>query len=410
MDSLVSASDGVYALSRDRSGVYRLTGQDSWVKVSDGAQRLYGGRAGLFAVLPGQGDIARYAEGKWTTIGSPGAEFAVTNDALYGLSLDRTSVHQWTPKTGWGTIGGSFEHLYGGGAGVFAVSSGGTINRYADGKWQPIGGTGAELAVTDTALYRLSVNRSSIDEWTPAKGWQPVRGNTQHIYGGGRSLLATDPGRGDVFEYSDLEGKWTVVGGPGATFLSSSMGIVYGVWPDRSTVARRGAHGTWLSTASLPTGSILPAAQKVQRLHELTVLGKETTGTWLRLKFSHEKGEPDPYVFRWEGNGCNVIGDDLAKYGIHFRSACDRHDFGYQNYRDTLGEEGFRKGVIGVTGVGIDSPKNRVDEVFKQDLEQACAKGPAKTDRYGGPPKPPLYDLACRQAAHKVWAAVVIGG
>lgn len=83
-----------------------------------------------------------------------------------------------------------------------------------------------------------------------------------------------------------------------------------------------------------------------------------------------------------------MIGDSLGQFGMHFKSACDRHDFGYQNYRDALGEEGFRNGVLGVTGIGTDSPKSRVDAVFRQDLQRACEYGPARTGTYS-PPKPP---------------------
>ncbi|MEV7547594.1 phospholipase A2 [Streptomyces sp. NPDC089915] len=412
--SLVATNEDVYALAEDGSAVYRATGQDSWVQVkSDGAQRIYGGGAGLFAVLPGQGDIARYQGGRWQPIGGPGAEFAVTNDALYGLSPDRTSVHKWTEATGWVTIDGSFEHLYGGGAGIFATAPGsGDVSRYADGTWHGLGGPGAEFAVTNDALYRLNTDRTEVEEWTPENGWRHAGDPAQHIYGGGKTLLATTPGRGDVAAFSSDDRTWSGAGGPGATFISSRTGIIYGVWPDRSGVSRRGALGAWLPLADLAPGSLLPVAQNIERLHELTELDqgdKRTTGTWVRLAYSHEKGEPDPYKFRWEANGCNVIGDSLGQFGMHFKSACDRHDFGYQNYRDALGEEGFRNGVLGVTGIGTDSPKSRVDAVFRQDLQRACANGPERTGIYS-PPKPPGYDLECQWAIDKIWAAVVVGG
>ncbi|MER5808227.1 phospholipase A2 [Streptomyces sp. NPDC002033] len=408
VDSLLSVGKEVYALEQGGTGVYRATMQDSWVRVGD-AQKIVGGGAGMFAMLPGSGDIARYTDdGKWEPVGGPGAEFAVTNSALYGLSPDGTSVHRWTRETGWGQLDRTVEHLYGGGAGLFGVLPGSKeIARYTDGgTWETLGGPGAEFAVTDSALYRLSPDRATIDEWMPEKGWQPVGGPAEHIFGGRSSVLMTAQGSGDVSRFATLGArKWEAVGGPGAAFTSTPSGTVYGIWPDGSGVSRRSAEGDWLGTAALrDTGPVLSAEQKVRRIHELTEPGDEATRAWLLARSSHGKGEPDPYGFRWDENGCNVIGDSLHVVGFEFKSACARHDFGYRNYRDALGEDGFRGGVLGVTGGGVDSPKNRVDQVFRQDLLRSCDAGhyPA--------PKLPAIDWACRQTAEKVYAAVVVGG
>ncbi|MEU8779194.1 hypothetical protein [Streptomyces sp. NPDC048606] len=413
--SLVSAGTEVYALARNGTEVYKATRQDSWVKINDGVREIHGGRAGLFAVLTGKGDIARYDGGKWETIGAPGAEFAVTDDALYGLSLDRTSLHRWTRDAGWSTVRlpveGRVERIHGGGAGLFAVLPGGKeVARYADGAWRTVGGNGVELAVTGSALYRLWAD-GSVAEWTPGGGWQNIADRMQHLYGGGEALLATAPGSGVVSRFDAGTRKWSVVGGPGESFAGTSDGWVYGVWPGGAGVSRRGLLGDWFAMPRLTDpGPALPAEQKVRRLNELTEPGDKATVAWIRARSSHLAGEPDPYAFRWEKTECNVIGNSLHTFGIEFESACARHDIGYRGYRDALGEEGFRKGVAGVTGVGIAGPKNRVDEVFKQDLYRACANGPERGGRYGGPPKSPGYDFACRQAADKVWFAVVALG
>lgn len=415
--SLVSAGQEMYAMARNGAGVYKATRQDSWERIKDDVQQIYGGRAGLFAVLPGKGDIARYTEGmrpgqgKWETVGGPGAEFAVTNDTLYGLSLDRTSLHQWTEKTGWVTVKlpveGRIERIYGGGAGLFAVLPGGKeIARYADSTWQTVGGAGLEFAVTSTALYRLSADQS-VAEWTPENGWQNIADKMQHIYGGGETPLAIAPGHGDVMQFDTNTRQWTVVGGPGASFTGTSDGRIFGIWPDSSGVSRRGLLGDWFGMPKLTDPRpVLPGEQKVRRLNELTEPGDKATAAWLWAQSSHLTGEIDPYGFRWENTECNVIGDSLHKFGIEFKSACARHDIGYRGYRDALGEEGFRNGVVGVTGVGTGSPKNRVDAAFKQDLYRACDHGPKSSSRYGGPLKPPGYDWTCRQAADKVWLAV----
>ncbi|MFD8025756.1 phospholipase A2 [Streptomyces lavendulae] len=407
VDSLLSVGKEVYALEQGGTGVYRATLQDSWVRVGD-AQKIVGGGAGMFAVLPGSGDVARQTDdGKWEPVGGPGAEFAVTNSALYGLSPDRTSLHRWTRETGWGTVDGTAEHIYGGGAGLFGVLPGSKdiARQTDDGKWETLGGPGAEFAVTDSALYRLSPDKATVDEWMSDKGWRPVGGPAEHIYGGRSSLLMTAQGSGDVSRFETLgTRKWEVIGGPGASFTSTPSGTVYGVWPDGSGVSRAG-QGGWFAMAGLhDAGPVLSAEQKVKRMNELTEPGDVATRAWLLAQSSNGKGEPDPYGFRWDNNGCNVIGDSLHNVGFEYKSACARHDFGYRNYRDALGEEGFRNGVPGVTGGGTDSPKNRVDQVFRQDLLRSC-----NASRYPAP-KLPINDWACQKAAEKVWLAVVVGG
>ncbi|MFD8381822.1 hypothetical protein ACFV2X_25425, partial [Streptomyces sp. NPDC059679] len=61
------------------------------------------------ATSPQDGRIFRYDgdPDKWTEIGGPGAEFAVSNDRLYGMSPDHSTVYQWTGKdrTSWTALG-----------------------------------------------------------------------------------------------------------------------------------------------------------------------------------------------------------------------------------------------------------------------------------------------------------------
>ncbi|MFE1545710.1 phospholipase A2 [Streptomyces microflavus] len=314
VQTLVSAEGSGYALAEDGSGIYKVTALDAWVKVGDGARQIFGGGAGLFATSQQDGSIARYADGGWTRIGDPGAEFAVTDEGLFGLTPDKSAVNQWTSEKGWTTVGGPAEHLY----------------------------------------------------------------------GGDRGLLATARDTGNVMRLDIRQGTWETIGGPGALFLSVNS-TVYGVGPDRAGVARLVSPGNWLRTAGLT--DVQPAAvsvdQKVQRLNEFTQQGDEAFNAWVAARASHFANEPDPYDFNWEDNGCNVVKNSLEVAGFRFKNACVRHDFGYRNYQEALGEEGFRHGVAGQTGLGDQSPKAMIDLVFKQDLHKECNRPPPSAQHAG---------------------------
>ncbi|MFW3469923.1 phospholipase A2 [Streptomyces microflavus] len=410
VQTLVSAEGSGYALAEDGSGIYKVTALDAWVKVGDGARQIFGGGAGLFATSQQDGSIARYADGGWTRIGDPGAEFAVTDEGLFGLTPDKSAINQWTSEKGWTTVGGPAEHLYGGGAGLFATSQqDGSIARYADGGWTRIGDPGAEFAVTDEGLFGLSPDKSAVNQWTSEKGWTTVGGPAEHLYGGDRGLLATARDTGNVMRLDTRQGTWETIGGPGALFLSVNS-TVYGVGPDRAGVARLVSPGNWLRTAGLTDvqPAVVSVDQKVQRLNEFTQQGDEAFNAWVAARASHFANEPDPYKFNWEDNGCNVVKNSLEVAGFRFKNACVRHDFGYRNYQEALGEEGFRHGVAGQTGLGDQSPKAMIDLVFKQDLHKECNR-PVMSGRYPVA-RPAIQVSACTAAADEMVEAVVAAG
>jgi hypothetical protein len=103
----------VCALSPDIDGplfVWRYDGTGtSWTPIRGGPfAQLYGGGYGLFATRHATGDIYRYngSNSSWSRIGGPGATFAVTNSALFGLSPDRSGVWRYNGTgTSWTYVG-----------------------------------------------------------------------------------------------------------------------------------------------------------------------------------------------------------------------------------------------------------------------------------------------------------------
>ncbi|MFI8952631.1 hypothetical protein ACIGO6_39955, partial [Streptomyces sp. NPDC053750] len=120
---ITTARGRLYALAKDRSGVWQWTGKgDRWVKVGGPARQVYGGSAGLFATNPRSGDLYRFDPGgrRWARVGGPGLTFAAAGGRLYGLSPDRSGVWQWTGKGDrWVKVGGPARQVYGGSAGLF---------------------------------------------------------------------------------------------------------------------------------------------------------------------------------------------------------------------------------------------------------------------------------------------------
>lgn len=439
--TLVAVGKRVYALAEDGSAVYEATDRDTWKKVGDAAAALYGGGAGLFATSAADGSVLRYqppsagaAQGSWTPVGGPAAAFAVGRDKLYALAPDKSSVSEWDPSSGWRTVGGPAQDIYAGGAGLFATSPAGDIYHYdrssqssvadavADAvagiasdrdRWTKIGGPGAEFVVDTDRLYGLAPDRSSVSEWTQAKGWRTIHGPAQHLYGGPEGMVMTKPGNGNVSART-MAGvtsvKWRTIGGPGASFLSVDSGplgsrTVLGVSPDRSAVFRYSSKDrAWVRMAGTVESSSITQRQAVDRVNSFFQPGQESFNAWVKARGAHlVDQQPDPYGLRWTHDGCSTSPDQPA--GFDFTAACIRHDFGYRNYRDLLGEDGFRNGVAGMTGIGPHSPKTQVDAIFLQDLRKECHR-PLGSGRHVQA-RPPLMVATCERIAAQYHASVV---
>ena len=105
--AITTVTSTVCALSSDGKTVSRYAGNQTWTFIGGPAATLYGGGYGLFTISPVTGVINRYVNGGWQQIGGPGAAFAVTGDAVYGLSTDRSAVWQYSGSgQGWSQIGG----------------------------------------------------------------------------------------------------------------------------------------------------------------------------------------------------------------------------------------------------------------------------------------------------------------
>lgn len=73
-------------------------------------------------------------------------------------------------------------------------------------------------------------------------------------------------------------------------------------------------------------------------------------------QFQAARNAQDPPELNWTSNGCTASPDNPL--GFHFLPCCQRHDFGYRNYK---AQSRFD-----------DAGKSRIDSNFKKDMYDVC--------------------------------------
>ncbi|MEX1363549.1 MAG: pentapeptide repeat-containing protein [Nannocystaceae bacterium] len=256
----------------------------SRAQVGGPALALYGGGAGLFAVRPGAEDLWRW-DGRphaWTRVGPAGASFAVTNDAVFGLTKRRDAVMWLDPSSGWSSrstpgwtrIGGPALRLWAGGLGLFVeIPGSGELFRWegAADRWSRVSGPAAGFAVTDTELLRLSRSRDAVQRWVSPRAWERVGGPASQLHASGPEVFATRPGSGLVERWDGEPDRWTP-----ACEASAAVAVtddeLYRLTPSRDAVIRV------LGAASLTVGG--PADEIVAADGGLFAVAHRTRDVW----------------------------------------------------------------------------------------------------------------------------------
>lgn len=237
----------VFATAADGSVMELLDG-GQWLDLGGHATNVIVGLMNIYATFSNGQGIYYYdpGTGTWARIGGPGAQFAVVNDELYGLSTNRSAVYEfdWDYLVGdlpgtWRQVGTAASAIYGGLVGLVATNpSNSAAYFYAPtatgAKWEHIGGGGAQFAESDDTIYGLTPNRSGVYQWS-GKGtaWTQVGGAAQNLYTdfagttGTQSLYASTSGNKALYAYLNTPGQWSQVGGAGAQFAVNWQ--VYGL-------------------------------------------------------------------------------------------------------------------------------------------------------------------------------------
>lgn len=84
--------------------------------------------------------------------------------------------------------------------------------------------------------------------------------------------------------------------------------------------------------------------------------------------FLTARDSQNPPELNWESNGCSFSPEEPL--GFDFEPSCQRHDFGYRNYK--------------AQGRFTDEGKASIDDNFKKDMDNQCATEGLLEDVCGG--------------------------
>ncbi|MFW6692807.1 phospholipase [Streptomyces sp. MAR4 CNX-425] len=116
-------------------------------------------------------------------------------------------------------------------------------------------------------------------------------------------------------------------------------------------------------------------ASKAQVLANFTQTSASSYQAWASAEAN--RGAWASYGFNWSTDYCSSSPDN--PFGFPFQKSCQRHDFGYRNYKE-MG--------------AFSANKSRLDSAFYADLKRVC-------DRYSG-----ATEGACNSTAWVYYQAV----
>lgn len=155
---------------------------------------------------------------------------------------------------------------------------------------------------------------------------------------------------------------------------------------------------TLLAAAALPASGLAASGLPAHGL-PASVAPDPAVVEWLAFgvdigTFTSTRAVPIPGPYDWSSDGCSTplpvgLGDTGRSY--NFRAACQRHDFGYRNYRllDASGGHGVWWN---------ETTRRRVDDQFLTDMLVSCS------------PRPWTQRASCRAWAQVYYRAVRVAG
>ncbi|MET9995232.1 phospholipase A2 [Streptomyces mutabilis] len=181
--TFAAADDKLYGISPDGSGVWEYSGRkDVWNKIGGPAKNLYAGpaaakksfyavrgRTTLYGNNGADSDLFQYTgeSDEWDKAGGPGVTFAATDENVYGLSHDGSIFERDPKKDEWKPVGDRAER-------IFSSNTLYAVNRDTHGlykyagkprQWDPISGPAADFATSGDYLYRLALDRRSVQKY-----------------------------------------------------------------------------------------------------------------------------------------------------------------------------------------------------------------------------------------------------
>lgn len=162
--------------ARYPDGIYRYDSGETWVRIGEPAAAIYGGASSDLVAVSADGDLLRYTEPNWLTIGSGGGTVAISFAGVFRLTPVGTVERLYTYPDGWQELGGPAESIAIGSYNHPVVWNAGKVWRVSNTAWTSLGSTsGSALAVTDDAVF--SAGPAGIERYDAASGsWTAVGG------------------------------------------------------------------------------------------------------------------------------------------------------------------------------------------------------------------------------------------
>lgn len=131
---------------------------------------------------------------------------------------------------------------------------------------------------------------------------------------------------------------------------------------------------------------------KLKKMMSITSNSSASTTRWFNTYSNRNKPSIKKYKFNWKTDGCSWAPDTVPG-GYNFYNACWRHDFGYRNYKKTVGKPKF-----------LRDHKLRIDKAFLTDMRSTCNWKP-----WADPYTPAMrkkLKKACHKTANKYYQTV----
>lgn len=245
----VTASDGGTTDAWNLTGFTVDFGDGSAPVTSSTTNELFHtyAKPGTYSVTETVADAGGNKATKTIQVSTLAKSIPAPTSTLFERDSNGDQVEEWmgAQNGGWQMIGNNSSALYAGGAGVFAVTPGGSaIYKYdsAPYAWTRVGGAGAQFVVSGDALYALTPKHSAVMRFD-GTAWTSVGGPAQNIYAAADGVFATNPGGASIYRYKPSAKSWTRAGGGYAQYATSGDSL-YGLGSNGSDVAQWSGTGT----------------------------------------------------------------------------------------------------------------------------------------------------------------------
>jgi hypothetical protein len=253
-DNVVSSGGTLYARKLSNGSIYKRSGS-SWTKIGGPGGQFITVGATLFALTPTSDAVMRYngSGTSWTSVGGAARTIFRCAGSLCAEDPDDGDVYR-LQAGGWARIASRAAMYASTASNIYRLTTNRSQIQQYDGSgtgWTKIGDAAAAIYSTTLGLYALSPDGSTLSHYTPF-GWEEIGGAARTFVGVGSSLYRLSTSRSAVYRYSGSGSSWTRVGNAADWIYGGESGSLYATNPDSKTIYRYTGSGTSWEQVGLP--------------------------------------------------------------------------------------------------------------------------------------------------------------